>query len=534
MAVFAVLCGAWRAAAQAQAGAAAGGGGEPPAAGAVSAAAAAQASCVAATEAGGLYDATTFAFASLLSPLFVDALAPGVGYTVWGAAPGFAVGTPPGKGASPHIVAALLPNGGFSLELPDDTAAALVEGALLQLEALAPPLSAPGDEYAAPLAVQIAAAPREGHASETVPIVAGRVAPRKTQLEVPAPPPGGAWERVVIRDLSGRGGTVIIDNVIVLPPELAAEARKGPPPSPGDGLAFRNTAKTLFEADGPYEVETAVITVPAGSRREPKFSMTVWAPVPGPPAPSSNASEAAESFPVVAFHHGAGAVPEFYSMMLRQAASHGLLVVAPTSASVTLDFTTLGNNMLRAYDAAVAASASDEASPLFGRVNASAGLGLAGHSMGGGATVAAATARSHRKVVKAAVALHPAAVGNARRLVCPAMFVGGSEDFVTPTWLWRWVLVRPAQRSRTLATAFLEIAGAAHTEPMDSTVSAPSARRGTPYLVAFMRHALAADSAARAFLFGPAVAGGTLRADDATLSRRELTLWPELDVVDAS
>jgi dienelactone hydrolase len=95
-----------------------------------------------------------------------------------------------------------------------------------------------------------------------------------------------------------------------------------------------------------------------------------------------------ERFPVVSFGHGFLQTVQRYRYSLRDLASHGYIVIATSSHhGLAPDHAEYSGDLARCL-AYVVTSSNDEQSWLFGRVDEHA-LALSGHSMGGGAAVAA-------------------------------------------------------------------------------------------------------------------------------------------------
>mgnify|MGYP001183197376 CR=1 FL=1 len=137
-------------------------------------------------------------------------------------------------------------------------------------------------------------------------------------------------------------------------------------------------------------------------------------------------------YPVVAFGHGFLQAPERYQGTLLHLASWGFLVIAPQShAGLSPDHAAFAADLNAAVDGLARESAA-AGSWLFGRVDDA--YGLAGHSMGGGASLAAAAAnpRIDAVLTLAAADTRPSTLPALPRIAAPLAFLVGSDDAIVP------------------------------------------------------------------------------------------------------
>jgi dienelactone hydrolase len=140
-------------------------------------------------------------------------------------------------------------------------------------------------------------------------------------------------------------------------------------------------------------------------------------------------------FPAVAFAHGYAARASWYAGMLRSLAAAGYVVIAPDSETGRLpSHLRLADDLNRSLRWLSEQSATGTGDIPRGKVDA-ARTAVAGHSMGGGVALLAATRdRSVDTVVTLAAAdTAPQRASVAvRRLRVPSLFVVGSDDRIVP------------------------------------------------------------------------------------------------------
>ena len=139
-------------------------------------------------------------------------------------------------------------------------------------------------------------------------------------------------------------------------------------------------------------------------------------------------------FPTVAFAHGYMNRSSWYAGTLRSIAASGYVVIAPDSETGQFpSHVRLADDLNRSLRWLGAQSATGTRDVPRGKVDASR-LAVAGHSMGGGVALLAATrSRSVDTVVTLAAAeTVPRASTAVRRLRVPSLFVVGSDDRIVP------------------------------------------------------------------------------------------------------
>ena len=168
-----------------------------------------------------------------------------------------------------------------------------------------------------------------------------------------------------------------------------------------------------------------------------------------------------ERFPVVSFGHGFLQPVQRYRYSLRDLASHGYIVIATNSHhGLTPDHAEYSDDLARCLTHIVSSSRT-ERSWLFDRVDTES-LALSGHSMGGGAAVAAAREIDVKVLITLAGApLRSKPAAGEHRPEYELHIVGDADRIVPPA------------ASRTLLDApglFVIIRGGSHCGFMDETV----------------------------------------------------------------
>ncbi|MDX8032037.1 dienelactone hydrolase family protein [Lentzea sp. BCCO 10_0856] len=253
---------------------------------------------------------------------------------------------------------------------------------------------------------------------------------------------------------------------------------------------------------GSYPVAYSDVTAVAGGRSVPA---RVHYPA---TAAGTNQPVATGRFPAIAFGHGFFQATSKYTSTNNHLASWGFVVIVPTtqgglspSHSAFADDLNTGLAWLVAQDTTTGSRFRDHIS--------TAALGVAGHSMGGGAAVLAAARNPKIRSVStyAAAETNPSAKAAASTLSVPAQFLAGSQDTIAP----------PAEHQRPIFTAkppskqLRTITGGSHCGFMDSSglfcdngsitraAQLTAARRVT---TSWFRHYLTGDPAARDLVWG--------------------------------
>ncbi len=222
------------------------------------------------------------------------------------------------------------------------------------------------------------------------------------------------------------------------------------------GLASLTSADPPFK--GPYRVKHASFKVPTMDATDPQIVVTY------PDVDSSTG----QRFPLMSYAHGAAGggwyTFEGYYSLFQGMASHGFVVAATKSCSLGCQdggWKTYYLEQLKTIEWAKNVSTSADPGPL-GLINWTAGVGIAGHSMGGQATVRSARRDWTEKYdIRAAVLHHPETDDGGVNISVPVAAFTGEKDHTCPPsqthHIWD-----PAPRPKTLANRV----DATHLEPV--------------------------------------------------------------------
>ncbi|MFD4638267.1 alpha/beta hydrolase family protein [Lentzea sp. NPDC058436] len=253
---------------------------------------------------------------------------------------------------------------------------------------------------------------------------------------------------------------------------------------------------------GTYPVAYSDVTAVAGGRSVPA---RVHYPA---TAAGTNQPVAAGRFPAIAFGHGFFQATSKYTSTSNHLASWGFVVVVPTTQGglspnhgTFADDLNTGLTWLVAQDTTAGSRFRDHVS--------TASLGVAGHSMGGGAAVLAAARNPRVTAVStyAAAETTPSAKAAAATLAAPAQFLAGSQDTITPVADHQRPMFAAKPPSRQLRT----ITGGFHCGFMDSSglfcdngsiTRAAQLVAAKRVMTSWFRHYLSGDPAARDFVWG--------------------------------
>ncbi|MEV4414803.1 hypothetical protein [Catellatospora sp. NPDC049609] len=178
---------------------------------------------------------------------------------------------------------------------------------------------------------------------------------------------------------------------------------------------------------GSYAVGYVDASVSASGR---SFSARIYYPA---TAAGQNAAVAAGRFPAIAFGHGfLQSVSKYYGTM-SHLASWGFVVAAPTSQGSLLPSHSAFADDLNAQLTWLVAQDTTAGSRFNAHINTTR-LGLSGHSMGGGASVLAASRNPAVTTVAnlAAAETNPSAAAAAASVSVPMMLVAGERDGTAP------------------------------------------------------------------------------------------------------
>lgn len=194
-------------------------------------------------------------------------------------------------------------------------------------------------------------------------------------------------------------------------------------------------------------------------------------------------------FPVIVFGHGLGGSSRNYLTKMRHFASHGFVVIAPETFNL-FD----GGDMLESIPW-LEGEAKNPASFLHERVDPTR-VCLAGHSMGGAGSLAAASRYGADDAVKCVAAIHPAPLVSLGAVQVPAFISAGSADLTTPPLPIKGTIYDSRSLRGPKVMAVLQTA--AHMEPVDGI----GFQRWTPYLTAWFLCYLRADLEASTLIWG--------------------------------
>ena len=267
---------------------------------------------------------------------------------------------------------------------------------------------------------------------------------------------------------------------------------------------------------GPYEVMMSEVSVPRTRGDEGSFEARLYVPVLSLTGVSEPPS------PVVAFGHGYQAKVDYYESTLAHLASWGIVVIAPRSAGELFpDHAAFADDLLSALDWVVAEAGSENRDWPGGPVDPEA-LGVAGHSMGGGAALLAAARDPAIRAVAtlAAAESDPSAIDAASSIAAPVLFLAAADDAITPLAehqrpMFEAKASGPAQL-RTIVGAshcgFLDLETALLSLVCDDAAIGPDEQRRLTraVLAAWLRYQLAGDASAAALAWPDASDGATL------------------------
>lgn len=186
--------------------------------------------------------------------------------------------------------------------------------------------------------------------------------------------------------------------------------------------------------------------------------------------------------PVLIWGNGTGATPESYDAQLRHFATWGFVVAAAnTTQSGSGQEMLAGGKWLIAEDQRAG-------SVFYGKIDETK-VGAAGHSQGGGGTIAAAA----DPIVDASAPLQPGPQGTVGNMRGPAFFVAGQNDWIVPSF---YVQSRYSGATQ-IPAIFGELRGSDHFFPGETRV------RLVGVVTAWFQFHLKGDEQARSIFFGP-------------------------------
>jgi hypothetical protein len=180
--------------------------------------------------------------------------------------------------------------------------------------------------------------------------------------------------------------------------------------------------------------------------------------------------------PPLTWGNGVTTTPAQYPTLLSTVASHGFVVIASNSSSVTSQMMTAGLDWLIAQDAA--------AGPFQGKLDTTRAVSM-GYSLGGGGAL---TTGAHKNVITT-IAMHPAPGGGA--LHGPVLLYTGTDDtVVAPT------LVMSSYSRLQVPAMLATLDGATHFEPVGT-----GGRELAPS-IAWLRLWVFNDEGAKSYFYG--------------------------------
>ncbi|MEU9293874.1 acetylxylan esterase [Streptomyces sp. NPDC048266] len=189
-----------------------------------------------------------------------------------------------------------------------------------------------------------------------------------------------------------------------------------------------------------------------------------------------------ERHPVIIWGNGTGAVPGFYSSLLRHWASHGFIVAAANTPTSNFAFSMrAGIDVLEHRNA-------DGASLFHGKVDLDH-IASAGHSQGGAAAVNAAVDPR----VDTALPIQPGPLTDPDLMDEPVFYLAGQRDLT----VWPALVKALYRDSDHVPAVYGEVRGAGH---LDSIGDGGDFRAPT---TAWLRFWLLGDENARGMFFGP-------------------------------
>ena len=190
----------------------------------------------------------------------------------------------------------------------------------------------------------------------------------------------------------------------------------------------------LEPVPGPFAVGSTTRTFVDASRSNRSIPTTIYYPATTAGSNQPIAGNDANRFPVVVFGHGFSIGISFYNYIWNGLVPQGYIVVMVDTETSTLPAPSHGNfgqDLAFSVDQ-MQLQGADSGSIFFNRVGTRSGV--AGHSMGGGATMLSVqhSANISTIVPIAAADTNPSAIAAAPGISIPALVIGGEKDCVAP------------------------------------------------------------------------------------------------------
>ncbi|MDT0267492.1 alpha/beta hydrolase [Streptomyces sp. DSM 44915] len=277
--------------------------------------------------------------------------------------------------------------------------------------------------------------------------------------------------------------------------------------------ALAGTARVPAASDAPAEPFAVGLREFHWSRGDRALVTRVWYPAQGSPGgdPVRDAPVADGVFPVVEWSHGLYGTPEVYLAEILPLAEAGFVVPAPVFPTTSEGS---AGNIQDVYNGNQSRDVSEVISralalnntpgdPFAGHLDVAAGVGVAGHSLGGMTTHGLLTAWPDRRV-RAAVPFACVDMGDPTgEVAANTLFLHGDQDPVC-----QYSLARQAYTELAAPKAFLTHVGQGHDEYVWGNGATYPQTRAT--FVDWMRWSLYADTAARDRLAEDASSSGTV------------------------
>jgi len=250
---------------------------------------------------------------------------------------------------------------------------------------------------------------------------------------------------------------------------IAGNPGLGGAPTPIGGCGQSLPAVTDYEADGPFGATVVNNTGPGGQ-------YTMYRP--------ATVGQGGFKHPAATWGNGITTTPSYYDMLLKTVASHGFVIIASNSTTVTAALMTQGLDWLVQQNAAPG--------DFQGNLDTQC-LITFGYSLGGGAAV---TAGSHADVV-ATVSLH-GVQGSSGSLHDPLLLLTSVTDtFVTPAGF-----VTPTYNASAVQTFYGTLSAAGDPSNFGHLIPINSAGPERAPTVAWLRLWAYGDPGARRFFYG--------------------------------
>ena len=269
---------------------------------------------------------------------------------------------------------------------------------------------------------------------------------------------------------------------------------------------------------GPFKTQSAQFTVGGLVAGGSQDAYIYW--------PLEHATEAGAAAParnVVAFGHGKTAggakMDPTYNSLLSTLASYGLIVIAPLSCPEDLCLRELAEDLGTVLDAC---ATNRTLHPALSRANFTR-VGVAGHSMGGGAAgyLASSINATARYGLHAYVGMHGTPVTKEAGLTVPTMYTTGAKDHLVAPFVVNRSFVKSVD---AIPRVLAELADANHFEPTLGP------HRLNPYVASFLLCHVAGDNASCAEVYDATDAKSLCNAFPGKTSRPsgacQIVGWP--------